>query len=199
MKGVAQWIVAGLFFAGCGAGQTAVKSETPPEAEAVEQEKAPEVVSDWSALVSKSGPALDPFVLKQAKGGQYDVGKTLAENKVIMISFWATWCGPCKTELERMDPVYEDLVGDGFEYLAVSTDSAESVSEVRPYIRSCGYSFPVLLDTTGDLLSRYNPRGDLPFYVLVNTRGEVVEMHQGFKPGDEVAIEGKVRALLKAK
>lgn len=199
MKGSAQWVLAGLLLVGCGTGQTAVKSDSPAGTEATVEAVAPVEASDWSALVSKSGPSLEPFVLKQAKGGQYDVGRSLSENKVIMISFWATWCGPCKTELERMAPVYEDLAGEGFEYLAVSTDSAESVSEVRPYIRSCGYSFPVLLDTTGDLLSRYNPRGDLPFYVLVNSRGEVVEMHQGFKPGDEVAIEGKVRALLKAK
>ena len=118
---------------GCAAGQVAVNTEEPASKEGAAEESPP---ADYSAIAEKSGPGLEPFVLKQAKGGQYDAGRTLAENKVIMISFWATWCGPCKTELERMAPVYEDLADSGFEYLAVSTDSAESVSEVRPYIRS---------------------------------------------------------------
>ena len=98
-----------------------------------------------------------------------------------------------------MAPVFDDLEAEGFQYLAVSTDSAESVSEVRPYIRSCGYEFPVLLDTSGDLIARYNPRGDMPFYVLVNRQGQVVETHQGFKPGDEVMLERKIRSLLRVK
>ena len=195
MRRVVTIVLFACLLAGCASAGKAMKAGE----EAASAAAAEPVSAEYSAIAEKTGPALEPFVLKVAQGGQYDVSQTLAENKVIMISFWATWCGPCKTELERMAPVYDDLVDSGFEYLAVSTDSAESVSEVRPYIRSCGYEFPVLLDTTGDLMSKYNPRGDLPFYVLVNTRGEVVEMHQGFKPGDEVAIEGKVKALLKAK
>jgi thiol-disulfide isomerase/thioredoxin len=141
---------------------------------------------------------LEPFQLKQANGRRYDVTPDLQANKVIMVSFWATWCGPCKAEMEKLSPVYDELLGEGFQYLAVSTDGPDSVAEVRPYIRSNDYQFPVLLDTTGKLLERYNPRGDLPYYLLVNRKGQIVEEHQGFVPGDEVGIEARVRALLKA-
>ena len=184
-------------------GKADVAAEAPaaeaPAAEAPAAEAADSASTEDHAIAKASGPPLEPFSLKLASGGLYDAGAAMAEGKVLMISFWATWCGPCKTELERMAPVYDDLAGEGFEYLAVSADGPESVAEVRPYVRSCGYEFPVLLDTTGQILARYNPRGDLPFYILVNRKGEVVEEHQGFKPGDEVLLEEKVRSLLKAK
>ncbi len=95
-----------------------------------------------------------------------------------------------------MSPIYEKLADKGFVYLAVSTDGPDSQSEVRPYVQGLGYTFPVLLDSKSTLLSRYNPRGDMPFYLIVNRRGEVVEQHQGFTIGDEVAIEAKIVSLL---
>ena len=147
-------------------------------------------------IAKKGGPPIEAFTLKRSKGGMYR--SSADEGKVVLISFWATWCGPCKTELERMDPVYRDLREEGFEYLAVSTDTAETVAEVRSYVRSSGYEYPILLDTTGTMLARHNPRGDLPFYILVNRKGQIVEKHQGFKPGDEVGLRAKIEALLEA-
>ena len=147
-------------------------------------------------IAKKGGPPIEAFTLKRSKGGMYR--SSADAGKVVLISFWATWCGPCKTELERMDPVYQDLREKGFEYLAVSTDTAETVAEVRSYVRSSGYEYPILLDTTGAMLARHNPRGDLPFYILVNRKGQIVEKHQGFKPGDEVGLRAKIEALLEA-
>ena len=181
-----------LFVSGC-AGSQLTETATA-KAPAAEQGTSGAVASH--PIAKKGGPPMEAFALKRSKGGMYrssgDAGK------VVLISFWATWCGPCKTELERMDPVYQDLREKGFEYLAVSTDTAETVAEVRSYVRSSGYGYPVLLDTTGAMLARHNPRGDLPFYILVNRKGQIVEKHQGFKPGDEVGLRAKIEALLEA-
>lgn len=141
------------------------------------------------------GAEMAPFKLKDVQGRPFDLAEHLGR-EVIMVSFWATWCSPCKTELSRMADVWERLRGDGFLYVAVSTDGPATLAQVRPYVQSYGYTFPVLLDTQTKVMSRYNPRGDMPFYVLVGSDGRIVETHQGFTPGDEAKIEARVRALL---
>ncbi len=95
-----------------------------------------------------------------------------------------------------MAPVHEELADQGFVYLAISTDGPETLSEVRSYVGSYGYEFPVLLDTKSTILDKFHPTGTLPFYLLVNRRGEIVEQHQGFSPGDEVKLRAKVLSLL---
>ena len=186
-------VLSAFVLAGCASTQPAAKDGKATATVETQPEKAPE---GTHPIAEKGGPPMEPFSLKRSEGGMYR--SSVDGGKVVMISFWATWCGPCKTELERMDPVYRDLKDRGFEYLAVSTDTAETVAEVRSYIRSSGYAYPVLLDTTGAMLAQHNPRGDLPFYILVNRKGQIVEKHQGFKPGDEIGLRAKVEALLEA-
>ena len=146
-------------------------------------------------LSGATGSPLSPFSLKDYKGKKYSVESHLGKD-VIMVSFWATWCGPCKSELEAMVPVYDELRERGFVYIAISTDGPETVSEVADYVRTYGYEYPVLLDQKSTVLNRFNPRGDLPYYLIVNRRGEIVEQHQGFSLGDEVKIRQKILSLL---
>lgn len=162
--------------------------------QAVQGEAAP-VVHAPAVESEASGTPMKPFSLKDMTGRSFELRDHLGKD-VIMVSFWATWCSPCKNELERMSKVYEALKGDGFVYLAVSTDGPASVAQVRPYIQGLGYTFPVLLDTQTQVMSHYNPRGDMPFYLLVDRAGRIVDIHQGFTPGDEVEIESRVRGLL---
>ena len=146
-------------------------------------------------LSGKSGTPMEPFSLDAVDGTPYPIEQHLGKD-VLMVTFWATWCGPCKTELGRMDPVYQRLKDRGFVYVAIATDDPSTVGEVRPYVSSYGYEYPILLDTQSNVIHRYNPRGDLPFYILVNRKGEIVEEHQGFNPGDETLIEQKILSLL---
>ena len=146
-------------------------------------------------LSGASGSPLSSFSLKDYRGKKYAVDSHIGKD-VIMVSFWATWCGPCKSELEAMVPIYDELKDRGFVYLAISTDGPETVSEVADYVRTYGYEYPVLLDQKSTVLNRFNPRGDLPYYLLVNRRGEIVEQHQGSSLGDEVKIRKKILSLL---
>lgn len=181
---LAALLVMAMLLAACGgAGQT-VKAD--PAAGGTQAADAP---SD------EGGTPMRLFTLKDMTGRPFDLRSHLGKD-VVMLSFWATWCAPCKNELERMSKVYEALKDQGFVYLAVSTDGPASVAQVRPYIQGLGYTFPVLLDTQTEVMSRYNPRGDMPFYLLVDRAGRIVDIHQGFTPGDEVEIEKRVRALL---
>ena len=76
--------------------------------------------------------------------------------------------------------------------VAVSTDGPDSIAEVEGYVEKRGYRFPVVLDARSELLARYNPRGDVPFSMIIDRAGNIVETHQGFSPGDEVDLEARV-------
>ncbi len=144
-----------------------------------------------------SGRRLAPFTLETAFGGTFDIGPRIGRD-VIYLAFWATWCKPCKLELEALAPVWERLSARGLTLVAVSTDGPDSIAEVEGYIEKRGYRFPVVLDARSELLARYNPRGDVPFSMVVDRAGNIVETHQGFSPGDEVALEERLLALLDA-
>ncbi len=150
-----------------------------------------------SAGDAPSGRRLAPFVLPTPDGGRYDGGAHLGRD-VVYLSFWATWCKPCKVELEALAPLYERLRGSGFVLLAVSVDGPDTVAEVPGFLAQHGYTFPVVLDSETELLARYNPKGEVPFSMLVGRDGTVHSVHGGYAPGDEVKLEAEIRALLAA-
>lgn len=152
------------------------------------------------ALVAQAGDApgdkaLAPFTLKDSSGVAYNVGKHIGKD-VIIVAFWATWCKPCKIELAALRPLYEKYKKQGLVLLAVSIDGPDSIAEVTNYTRKFGYTFPVLLDSETEILERYNPRGDVPFSMVIDRQGHIVETHQGYNPGDEVSLEVKLIELL---
>ncbi|MBT9554866.1 MAG: TlpA family protein disulfide reductase [Myxococcales bacterium] len=157
--------------------------------------EAPPAQTDATTAAEANGRRLAPFKLETALGGTFDIGPRLGRD-VIYLAFWATWCKPCKLELEALAPVSERLSARGFSLVAVSTDGPDSIAEVEGYVEKRGYRFPVVLDAQSELLSRYNPRGDVPFSMVVDRAGNIVETHQGFSPGDEVDLEARLIALL---
>jgi peroxiredoxin len=125
---------------------------------------------------------------------------TLSQYKgsVVVLSFWATWCGPCKVEMPHLDKMYGELKDQGFVVLSVSSDDARTTSQVKPFIKKSGYSFPVLLDTQSTVTGTYNPTKTLPYTVIIGRDGQVAKEHSGYNPGDEVALRAEIEELLKA-
>lgn len=119
-------------------------------------------------------------------------------DQVVVMSFWATWCGPCKEEMPHLQKMYDAKKDQGFTVLSISTDDARSASRVKPFIKKNAYTFPVLLDRESQVISQYNPSKTLPFTVVI-ARGEVVKTISGFNPGDEEALAVLVDDLLAKK
>lgn len=119
-------------------------------------------------------------------------------DQVVVMSFWATWCGPCKEEMPHLQKMYDAKKEQGFTVLSISTDDARSASRVKPFIKKNGYTFPVLLDRESKVISEFNPTKTLPFTVVI-AKGEVVKSISGFNPGDEEALEKLVDELLGGK
>jgi peroxiredoxin len=143
-----------------------------------------------------AGEAASDFTLRDINGAEQTLSGL--KGKVVVLSFWATWCGPCKEEMPHLQAMYKELEQQGFVVLSISTDDARSASKVKPFIMKMGYTFPVLLDRESTVIGAYNPSKTLPYTVVVDRKGEVVRRTSGYNPGDEGELKTFVTGLLTA-
>ncbi len=139
-------------------------------------------------------PALN-MRLKDLKGKSLSVKKFNKDN-VLLISFWATWCSPCKKEMLHLQKLYEKYQDKGLTVLSINEDSQRSMSKVKSYIKSHKYTFPILLDPEGSFLKRFTNEA-IPFTLIFNKKGEKIYSHLGYMPGDEKEIEKIILKLIK--
>jgi peroxiredoxin len=146
------------------------------------------------ALPAFAGNAAPDFKLRDLENKE--VSLSGLKGKVVVMSFWATWCQPCKAEMPHLQAMYNELKDKGLVVLGISADDARTSSGVRPVVAAAGVKYPVLLDTQTQVVGLYNPSKTLPFTVIVDRAGNVAESHSGFNNGDEVALKAKVLELL---
>lgn len=141
-----------------------------------------------------SGGAAD-FTLAGVDGVPVTLSEHLGQ-KVILLNFWATWCGPCMSEMPHLQALYERHKADGLLVLGIAMDGPEGIANVAPAIRRQSITYPVLLDEETRVVGLYNPRRAAPFNVLIDRSGRVVKSAEGYNPGDEKTLEQAVLALL---
>jgi len=112
-----------------------------------------------------------------------------SEQDVFLLAFWATWCQPCQQELTKMNAMYPARKDRGLQIYAIAIDGPDTAAQVGPWAQREGYGFPVLLDRETQVLSRYNPRGDIPYYVVLDANGKILKDHQGYMTGDMTELE----------
>lgn len=112
---------------------------------------------------------------------------------VVLVNFWATWCGPCKEEMPALKRLKESFAGNSFELLAVTTD--QQVEGIRTFVRALGLEFPVLLDHTKDVSAAFGVRG-LPTTVLIDRQGRLVGRAVGPRDWDSAESVALVRQIL---
>jgi peroxiredoxin/outer membrane lipoprotein-sorting protein len=88
--------------------------------------------------------------------------------KVVLLDFWATWCGPCRIEMPRVQKLYKDFKSRGLEVFGV--DFGEDPARVKPFIQKNGYTFPILLDRKQQVGRSYEVNG-IPTLVIVDRKG----------------------------
>ena len=93
--------------------------------------------------------------------------------KLVLLNVWATWCAPCVAEMPSMEKLYRELKGEDFELVAVSIDET-GAEAVTPFMKNHKLSFPVLLDTRGDIKSLYQVTG-IPESFIIDKNGMIVE------------------------
>ena len=134
------------------------------------------------------------FTLRDMDGAEVKLSRYAGS--VVVLSFWATWCGPCKIEMPHMDAMYKAKKDQGLVVLSISSDDARTSSQVKPYIKKMGYGFTVLLDKDSTVTGTYNPQKTLPYTVIIDRAGNVAHVHSGYNPGDELEIQKIVDGLL---
>lgn len=123
--------------------------------------------------------------LKDVTGNTIDISKIENEGNPIIISFWATWCKPCKAELNAIAEEFEDWADEtGVKLIAISIDDARSSSRVEPYVNAMGWEYTVLMDPNGDMKRAMNVN-NVPHTFLLNGEGKIVWDHNNYSPGDE--------------
>jgi thiol-disulfide isomerase/thioredoxin len=149
------------------------------------------------SFLSVAQDKLPNIVLKDMNGKSVNLSQLTNNGKPIVINFWATWCGPCKRELEAIHEVYESWVEEtGVTLYAVSIDDQRNVDKVKPYANAQQWAFEVLLDTNGDL-KRAMGVNNVPFTFLVDGQGKIVWKHNNYNPGDEEELLHKIKELSK--
>ncbi len=117
---------------------------------------------------------------------------------VVILSFWATWCKPCNTELDAIKEVYEDWQEEtGVKLVAISIDDSRSAARVKPWVDGKDWPYEVYLDQNKDLARAMNVGADVPYTFIINAEGEIVWQHKGYQPGSEEELFEQVKAALK--
>jgi peroxiredoxin len=125
-------------------------------------------------------PAPD-FTLKDLSGN--DVALSNHKGHVVLINFWATWCGPCLVEMPAIERRYEALKDKGFVVLAVDDD--EAITEVSAFTHELDLTFPVLLDPGAMVNDLYRVRG-LPTSFVVDREGVIRQLHIGLMTEEQL-------------
>jgi len=141
----------------------------------------------------KSLPSID---VKTLKGKTVNIQDTENDGNPIVISFWATWCKPCKKELNTIAEVYDDWQEEtGVKLIAISIDDTRSMSKVAPYVNSSDWDYEVYLDSNSDL-KRAMGVSTVPHTFLINGNGKIVWNHKGYIDGDEEELYEQIQHLV---
>jgi len=137
-------------------------------------------------------PSVD---VKTLDGKTVNIQDYIGNGKITVMSFWATWCSPCKRELDAISEFYPDWQEEyDVQLLAVTIDDARSLAKVPALIETKGWEYTVLSDVKRELQKALNFQ-TVPQTFLIDAEGNVVYTHSGYNPGDEYELEEKIKAL----
>jgi thiol-disulfide isomerase/thioredoxin len=137
---------------------------------------------------------LPDTTLKTLSGATTTLAEIAAVDDLIVVSLWATWCVPCKNELDAVADVYDDWVSEtGVLYYAVSIDDSRTAKRVRPMINGKGWEFEILLDENSDLKRAFGV-STVPYTIIIKS-GEIVYKHTGYTPGFEDELYDQIVTL----
>ena len=138
-------------------------------------------------------PSVD---VKTINGKSININSIDNDEMPIVINFWATWCKPCKKELNNIAEVYDEWQDEtGVKIIAISIDDTRSMSKVAPYVNSVGWEYEVYLDPNGDL-KRAMGVSTVPHTFLLNSKKEIVWQHRGYVDGDEDELFDEIQNLI---
>lgn len=137
-----------------------------------------------------SGPAPD-ITLKSTTGQNIRLADY--KGKVVMVNFWASWCGPCRQEMPLLEKMHKDYKDAGFVLLGVNVD-AEAADRDK-FLAETPVTFPVLDDSENTATEVFGVEA-MPSSYFVDKNGNLAHLHKGYKPGEEAAYIAVIKKLL---
>ncbi len=141
---------------------------------------------------------LPSTTIKQLNGRPVKFNEIFKEGRVTLVSFWATWCVPCKAEIKNIKekmPEWKDQAD--FDFVTISIDDSRAAAMVKAYTKSQAWDWPVYLDQNSDLKRSLNFQ-NVPFTMIVDKSGKIVFQHTGYEEGGEDEVFEEVKKFAKA-
>jgi peroxiredoxin len=151
------------------------------------------LASAWAPVAQAvgDGTVAPEIALKDLAG--HEVKLAALKGKVVLVDFWASWCGPCRDELPVLDGLYKKYKDKGLVIVGVGLD--RDADKLRKFLRALPLSFPVVHDPSGAVASKYEPP-KMPSSYMIDKRGLIRHVHAGFKASDKALLEKQLSALL---
>jgi thiol-disulfide isomerase/thioredoxin len=144
-----------------------------------------------AGAASVKGPAPN-FTLKSLGGKNLKLSEMTGN--VVLINFWASWCGPCREEMPLLNALHKKYAPLGFTVLGVNVE--EDVDGARRFLKNVPVDFPILLDNTNKVSKQYKVVA-MPTTVVVDRDGNMRYLHEGYKPGDEKKYRQMIKKLVR--
>ena len=145
-----------------------------------------------SAMASATdGPAPD-FSLPDKSGTMLSL--SAFSGQVVLLNFWASWCGPCREEMPLLDALQQRYESLGFTMLGINVEEDSSAAD--RFLQSTPVSFPILYDRENSVSKLYDVIA-MPSTVLIGRDGRVRYVHHGYEPGYENDYQNQIRELVK--
>ncbi|MEN0035703.1 MAG: TlpA disulfide reductase family protein [Cellvibrio sp.] len=138
-----------------------------------------------------ANPAPD-FTLQSSTGENVRLAEQ--RGQVVMLNFWASWCGPCRKEMPLLDEMSKRYSSAGFVLYGVNVE--EDNTDAKKLLKELGVTFPILFDTESKASSLYSVDA-MPTTVVIDKKGVIRYVNRGYKAGDENKYRDQIRELIK--
>ena len=132
--------------------------------------------------------------LKDLKNKRQDLSQYYSDGP-ILLNIWNLACEPCKKEMKELDKLNIKYGPQGFEVVSINIDNTRSMSKVKSYVNSQKYSFTVLSDPKAEFFRKMGGKV-MPFVIIADSTGEIINRHVGYNPGDEIRLEKEILQIL---
>ena len=139
-------------------------------------------------------PILEQLKLEDLDGESQPLSAHLGKGP-LLLDFWATWCKPCLMAMPELEELYGDLHERGLQIVGINEDGPRNASKVKPFVRTHGYSFPIVLDLNRNAQRRLNAL-TLPTTLLLDSEGVVVHASFGYRKGEIAKLRAKIEEML---
>jgi len=144
-----------------------------------------------SGASAPSGPA--PQFTLDSRGGP-KISLSQYKGQVVMLNFWASWCGPCRQEMPLLENIYKKYNKMGFTLIGVNVEPDSKAAE--GFLKETPVTFPVIYDKDSTVSKAYDVSG-MPSTVIIDRKGNIRVLHRGYKPGDENEYLDSIRTLIR--